>query len=174
MSGVGGRIQGVRCPGRPIVVGRGPTVWIHCGLGARRRRVPHLRALQGREEGAAGTTPELPQRLGLARRPAVHGLRDRRQPDSAERPGVSWPRHELLWEYPAEKRSGALGPSSRLGSVGDSRQGEGSQVAVELWRMRAKPDSPGLGAALVRNPLELTDRVSACTLLCQGTAAGVE
>lgn len=88
-------------------------------------------------------------------------------------PGFPGPAMSFCGSTP--RRSGALGPSSRLGSGGDSRQGEGSQVAVELWRVRAKPDSPGLGAALVRNPLELTDRVSSvCTLLCQGTAAGVE
>lgn len=39
------------------------------------------------------------------------------------------------------------------------RASRGSEAAAELWRVVAKWDSPGGGAALVRNPLEFIVRV---------------
>lgn len=53
-------------------------------------------------------------------------------------------------------------PSNQGGGCGTGRSGG------------VKRDSPGWGAPLVGNPLELTVSVSVCTRLCQGIAVGVE
>lgn len=91
------------------------------------------------------------------------------------RPRNSWPRRELLWEYPASRqRSGALG-TSRGGREKCGRptgQDGAAEAAAELWRW-GRSRTSGWGTVLA-NPLELAESASASSPLCQGMAAGVE
>lgn len=149
VSGVGGRVRGFRCSAHPGVGRREPAVWCRYGPSARRRRAPPPAPapVAGGEGGedAHRDAWEAPagSEAGGSTGGTVAGRWTR-----VERLRESWPRRALLCEYPAEKRG--LGSSGRRASVGDPREAE----APRLRQSCGKRDSPGGGAALVRNPLE--------------------
>lgn len=117
---------------------------------------------------AGSRWPRGPRYVGRGSRAARLGLS---VPESHRTAVSSWGRTPH-----SPQRSGALSCPGRRGSVGDP-PGEAGGLRECRGAVAGGGEAglPGWGAALVRNPLESTVRgVSACTLLCQGMAAGVE